>query len=436
MQNSTNCKISYYICIMETVSNYSLNNFISEITGKKDFYEFINNNLHKDVSQLRLKYLRGRDDEFFRFAITQIECRRRFGNKINETLEAFPAFIFPDTLAGEQSTSDRLARFHADIANESESLVDLTSGLGIDVLHIAAKGAEVTACEMDSLRAQALQFNVSGMGLSSSVSVRNCDSVEALRCGLLSGRTAFIDPARRSDNGGRVFAISDCQPDITLIEPLMARHFHRLVAKLSPMLDVTAVCRSLHGVTDIYVIGTHTECRELVTLSNLSDTRFPDSDKISIHAVTLGNDDIYDFSFTQDEETDAETRYGMPVSGDTLVVPFPAVVKAGAFRLMASRNNLIKIAPNTQVYFCSLPVNSISGVCLDVIEVIPWHSKHIKGLKNRWPEAWVTCRNFGMTAAELQKRLGVRPRGDIRIFAVTDAADSRQLIVARPKTTG
>ena len=52
----------------------------------------------------------GRSDGIdYEAAITQIECRRKFAAKLQQTLAAFPRFYFPSVLAGEQATSDLLA---------------------------------------------------------------------------------------------------------------------------------------------------------------------------------------------------------------------------------------------------------------------------------------------------------------------------------------
>ena len=78
-----------------------------------EFFEWIAAHASDDVAKLRLKYGREYGD-----AIMQIECRRKFGKKLEQTLASFPDFYFPSVLAGEQSTSDLLASFHASLTPE------------------------------------------------------------------------------------------------------------------------------------------------------------------------------------------------------------------------------------------------------------------------------------------------------------------------------
>lgn len=416
--------------MIEEISAQEASNLI-EKTHSEDFLRFVRDNAKADVAALRLKYSAASNRELIYLAINQIECRKRFSSKLNQTLEACPDFLFPDVLAGEQSTSDLLADFHSAIVGDVSSVCDFTAGLGIDILHLAAKGIKCTACEMNPMRAETLRDNLASMHLENRVGVRCCDSVAALERGELSADTAFIDPARRAEDGSRIFAVRECKPDITAMEPALALHFSRLVAKLSPMLDVAAVTHSLQCVTNVYVIGTAVECKEIVTESYPGKTA---DAAPRIHSVTLQPEHNIHFDFTFEEEQNSSVAYGNPSVGDILVLPYPAVVKAGAYRLFAERYGLNKIAPNTHVYFWPENVvdDAIPGVKLRIEEIVPWQSKFIKRLHRRYPEAWVSVKNFGMTAAELQAKLAVKQRGDLRIIGVCDQRGERSLILTRP----
>lgn len=404
---------------------------ISIIASDSRFRSFIEVNADSDVASLRLKYLTGPDRTMYDFAITQIECRQRYSKKLADTLAHFDDFLFPDILAGEQSTSDAMASFHVGLVGNTPSLCDMTAGLGIDSLHIAATGTEVTACEINPLRAEVLSYNAIGLGVGQLIRIRNTDSVEALKKGELSADTLFIDPARRDSDGRRVFGISDCTPDLIAIEPYVARHFNRMVAKLSPMLDVSAVARSLSVVTDIYVIGTSTECRELVSIS-LPSVGQKDGNP-TIHAVTLSPQRTMSLNFNRAEEAEAQCIFATPTKGDILIIPYPAIIKAGAFRFTAEKYHLSKIAPNTHLYFTSEKsgLENVPGQKILIEDVVEWRSKNIKRLKNLIPQGWITVKNFGMTADELRARLCIRSGGTHRIVGFTDNAGKRLLAIGR-----
>ncbi len=419
-------------------ANDSCSNLPFGHISSNEFFDFVSQNAHEDVSRLRLKYHRPNYIAWYRDAIVQIECRQRFKAKLENILENYPQFLFPDILAGEQSTSELFAKYHTKVVGATESVCDMTAGLGIDALNIASRGIDVLAYEINKHRAETLKYNAQVMGVDNHFEVRCGDSVKALERGELSAETLFIDPARRDNVGARVFAISDCQPDLIAIEPLVTQHFKRMVAKLSPMLDVTAITHSLNGLSDLYILGTTTECRELITVSYPSISK-KDKDKTPrIHAVTLSADRVDKYSFRLEDEYNATVSYGVPSIGNILVLPYPSIVKAGAFRLFAQNNSLTKIAPNTHVYYTTKEtilstesLHNIQGQLLEIIDIIEGNSKNIKLLKKKYPEAWVTCKNFGMSSAELQKRLTIKAHGNYRIIAVSDASGYRHLIITQ-----
>ena len=67
-----------------------------------EFFDWIRDHASDDVAKLRLKY--GKE---YGGAITQIECRRKFGKKLEQTLTSFPDFYFPSVLAGEHSSTSQ-----------------------------------------------------------------------------------------------------------------------------------------------------------------------------------------------------------------------------------------------------------------------------------------------------------------------------------------
>lgn len=395
------------------------------------FWEFVNQNIDKSPAALRLKY-HGRDDADrvdYALAITQIECRRKFASKLRDTLAADPRFVFACELAGEQSTSDALAAFHASLVPGRSRVTDLTCGLGIDAIHMARGGSAVTAIDRQVSLVDALNFNAANLGLTNlTAECANC--VERVKEGRLGGDVAFIDPARRAADGSRVFAVTDCRPDVTELIPFLRDSFHRLIVKLSPMLDVTQTMRLLGGeLSHVYILGTRTECKELVCVMDFG-TDTP-ALLCPVDCVTLSDSGQSVFRFTRGEELEAPApAFATPRVGDYVYEPWPAVMKASPARVLLQRfPGLAKLSANTNVFFSSAPLDGFPGVARQVREVIPWQSKNIKRLKNSYPRIDVAVRNFGMSADDLQKKIGIRQGGEYRLLAVTDADGQRLLLV-------
>lgn len=391
------------------------------VTDSDKLFEWVEKHLKDDPAALRLRFHGKEEAEFdFEAAIRQVECRRRFGKKLADTLAANPHFFFPTLLSGEQSTSDALARWHASLVPEGSTLIDLTAGLGIDVMHCSERCSQVTAIERDPIVAEALAINAPG------VEVINTDCRDFLR--QYQGPAfdvAFIDPARRSADGGRVYGIKDCEPDVIAMLPDIKRIAGRLIIKLSPMLDVSAVLSAVPEAQSVTALGTATECKELVVEIDFGHT--PAGPLIK--AVTIGEPE---FAFSPSQKDAAVGRYAVPEADMWLYEPYPAVMKTGGFALLCDRYEVAAIAPNTHVFISDRAVKDFPGVQRRVIEVIPFGSKYIKRLASRYPRIDVAVRNFPFTADALTGKLKVRQGGALRLIGVTTSTSAPVMIVTQP----
>ena len=189
---------------------------MDSISPPASFFSFIDDNMKQDIAKLRLRH-HGKVAEFdVDFAITQIECRKKFRKKLPH-FTSFPKTLFPSVLSGEQASHEAVAKFHTSLFNGNEKVIDMTAGLGIDAMTIATKAKSVIACELDSLKAACLVHNKDAGNLSN-IEVKNVDSIEIMKSYLNCFDTVFIDPARRGAGNKRVYNFHDCQPDILSIQ--------------------------------------------------------------------------------------------------------------------------------------------------------------------------------------------------------------------------
>lgn len=399
-----------------------------------DFWEYVATNAKADPHKLRLAADGKKYDFDVSSAIIQIEARRKFGRKLSSTLTAFERFLFPSMLAGEQSTSDLLAEYHSGLCAAGMSCVDLTAGLGIDALHITRRASEVTAIERTDALCKALEYNAKGLRVDN-LEVICGDCREFVERAVESGRSfevAFIDPARRSADGGRVYGFEDCEPDICAMMPELAKLCKLLIIKASPMLDIAAAVQSLGRMPrSVIALGTPTECKELLFIVDFA----ADAPEEAIYeAVTLSTDNSggSSFAFAKSSELGCELAPTQPSvkPGDTICEPSPCIMKMAPFRLLARQWGLCGFGNGTHLFYRATPPDgSFPGRLYTVLEVLPYASKVIKRLARKYPVAQIATRNFGMSADELRGRLGIRQGDTNRIFGITDAADNRMLIV-------
>ena len=65
--------------------------------------------------------------------------------------------------------------------------------------------------------------------------------------------------SRRGEGNKRVFALQDCEPDLTKLVPVLFGHAPKVIAKLSPMADIHMTLDLLPDVTAIQVLSVKNE---------------------------------------------------------------------------------------------------------------------------------------------------------------------------------
>lgn len=488
----------------------------------ESFREFVLEHEGDDPSRLILN--RGRWPEVdVNAAVTAIECRRKIRTKLPDWY-AEPGIIFPDRICAEQSSSSETARYKADVAagiiretltEDSETIstkadvmrgriADLTGGLGVDSLAFSRVAKNVLYNEMNSERASAAKHNFSLLGadnidvISHCVQPRKASEINggpdtevqaSATCsvmpsgsstseGSVAGVSAtlhddfwntlttfrpdliYMDPARRSTTGNKVFLLEDCSPDVlTLLSDL----FHisgNLLLKLSPMADISMLITRLREhqgyVREIHVVAAAGECKELLLWVRPEPCSRP---RLFINE----NGHVIE---ADEKSCDATPKF-LPQDQLTtmthLFEPGKALAKAGLFHAIASlfKVNAYKAGRSTHLYFSPEDLNLDStpsgegckgngfregfdsidpnlgnfGKIFKILEVEPLNKQTIKDFGRKYPKAEVSARNIPMTSDELRKKLKVASGGDIHIFGIRvdfeNSTSSNYLIAAQ-----
>lgn len=402
-----------------------------------EFWKFTELNKAESPGRLRLRY-HGKDTpEWFDMAVKHIECMQKAGNKFGPLQPR----LMLNPVSVEQSTSAAVAELHARLIRETfgdslRSVADMTCGMGIDLGAIRhAFGCHAIGFEMNPVVAEATQWNLAD---DPQTEIRCADSVKWLE--EYDGPQldlVFIDPARRDADGGRVFAIRQCAPDVTALLPHLQRHCRYAAVKLSPMLDVTSTLRDLRHTARLYVIGNRRECVELFALLDFTAAPYPSADCVPVTIIPdAATYPAQAFTFTREEESTAHLPllFDSPRPGQWLFEPSPAAMKAAPFALLCHRFNMQALHPNTHIYIADTWHDESPGRWFRVEKTIPFTASSLKTAGKEIKQADVAVRNFPLTAEELTRRLRISSGGNHRLMAVTvkeAGGDSRQLILLR-----
>lgn len=380
--------------------------------------EFIRGHRNDDVRTLALQAGRYPTVDM-RKAVVQIEGWQHAREKL-PAWAAVEGIIYPPKISMEQCSSEKTAKYKASLIGRSKRFADLTGGFGIDFSYMARNFDEAYYIERSKELCDIANANFSLLGLGN-VNVMNGNS-EELFATLPHLDWIFVDPARRDGDGRKVVALSDCEPNILELDLLSKADM--AMVKCSPMLDITMACRQLGCVSDIYIVSVNNECKELLLVLNSSCFT-----TVTTHCVNFLKDGgTQMFSFTQDEEDFAETRYSSEI-GKYLYEPNASVQKAGCPKSL-SKYHVNKLHPNSNLYTSYEHAHHFPGRIFEVVEVLGFSKADIKRVQ-AMQKANITVRNFPESVQQLRKRLKLADGGDSYIFATTIADGSKVLIVCR-----
>lgn len=344
--------------------------------------------------------------------VDQIMARRKVKDKL-PSWWANKEVLFPSRVSAEQCSGELAAAYKQTLVSEGMRMCDLTGGLGVDSYFFSRKVEGLVYLERFASYCDAARHNFKVLG-ADNIEVVNGDSLSALE-GKGPFDLFYIDPARRGEGDKRVFALRDCEPDLTALLPGLFEHAPRVIAKISPMADIRQTLALLPWTKEVHVVSVRNECKELLFVMDKGQS--PSTVNPRIVCVNLGSGQVA-FTFTLAEEERSPSRVSGEV-GAYLYEPNTSILKAGAFKVLASRLRLRKLHVSSHLYASDMLVPDFPGRSFRVEEVIPFKDKACKSLSKRLPKANITTRNFPLSVAELRKRTRIADGGDCYLFATT-----------------
>ena len=379
--------------------------------------EFIRTHSRDDVRLLALQAPRYSDVDM-PAAIVQIAGRQAAANKI-PSWQSIEELWYPRHLSMEQCSSEITAQYKSTLA-DGETLADLTGGFGIDCAFMASRFRKVSYVERQEELCEIAKHNFPLLGLKH-ITVYNEDGVAHLQK-MEPVDCIFIDPARRNEHGGKTIAISDCEPDVEELEELLLSKGKQIIIKLSPMLDLTLALKNMKHVREVHVISVNNECKELLLIIGNEPSLL-----IPIHCINLTPKEKQTFTFTREGELTSECLYTKEL-GKYLYEPNASILKAGAFRNIASRYKVKKLHPNSHLYTSDLWIENFPGRSFLITGQCSFNKKEIKETIGELKKANITVRNFPATVAEIRKRTKLSDGGEVYLFATTLSNEQKVFI--------
>ncbi len=198
------------------------------------------------------------------------------------------------------------------------------------------------------------------------------------------------------------------------------------------MADLEETLRLLPETREIHILSVKNECKELLFLLENIPSEYS-SEKVKIYALNLPADNqipVFAFDLQEEKNTPLQTTDSI---GKYLYEPNAALLKSGAFKLIAVRYGLQKLHQHSHLYTSSGYLSDFPGRCFIVEETFGFSGKLLKQLNKQIPQANLTTRNFPLSVAELRKRSGIKEGGEIYLFATTLANNQKVIVKTRKK---
>ena len=391
-----------------------------------DLSTLVIKHLHDDVQQLALQRNRfpHLSDADFRFFLQQIEGRQRTRDKL-PTLAQKADWWYPIRLSCEQCSSEATACYKTHIVQSFysqpstfDTLIDLTGGYGIDTFFMAQHAEQVHYVERNAELCAIAEHNFSLYR--PHIQIQNTTAEAFLASlphhplaqrpigGTPSNSTAshtliYLDPARRSQSGGKVFRIEDCEPNVIDLLPALRRHASHIMIKFSPMLDITAALRALGKDWDTHIVAVHNEVKEVLLTTGTN----------TIHAVNICATHTDRFVFSHEDEKNAPMQIASHIK-QYIYEPNAAIIKAGAFRLVGERYGLQKLDTNTHLYTSSTLLPDFPG---RVWKVIDAELKDPKKQLDAQAKYSIISRNHPLMPEQIRKKYKLHDGDDYYLLA-------------------
>ncbi|MDY0388875.1 MAG: hypothetical protein RBT65_17515 [Methanolobus sp.] len=402
----------------------------------KELAQFIE--IHKETNPLEIILSRAKYPNIdVNLAATIISARKKLISKMPEWASR-KDLMFPSTVPAEQCSSSLTAKYKQKYSTDG-IVLDITGGLGIDSFYFSKNNEKVYYFERNKTLYEAVKYNFKCLDINN-VSFSNIElTAQNIENTLLelsinnhdkNKIVIYLDPSRRKKDGSRAVAMAEYEPNITSIKNALFKFSDRIIIKLSPMEDIKAAASECGNVSLAQIISVDNECKEL--LLHLDKNHIANNATMTINAVSLKKNEANSlFTFTYDQEKDASCYYCENELDKYIYEPDVSVLKAGAFKLVAQRFNLKKIANNTHLYSASFANSSFPGKVFEIKEVAEYSKNAIRNLSKSYPKANIVTRNFPLGANALRKVLKIGDGGTVTIFGCTLNSGVKKLVISQ-----
>jgi hypothetical protein len=335
----------------------------------------------------------------------------------------------------EQASSAQLAEFKARRFSGNR-LLDLTGGLGADDAAFSKSFKKVLSIDNDSKLNEIARYNFNRLGVTNIVRIDE-DAYEFIDKSLKVPKPGsrdqehfydliYFDSDRRAMAGKKKsVTLHDSEPSVLKMKNDLFKICDCVLLKLSPLIDLTYLAKTLPETERIYVVSLDNEVKEILAVLNKS---FSGIAGVTAVDISLGGIET-EFSGKLNEQIEA----GYSNSGKYFYEPAGVLIKSGLAAKYAAQSNVRLIAKNSLYMLGDYIIEDFFGRKFEVILKISFGKSNIRKylLGNKITQANISKRNFPLSAVEIRKMFKLKDGGEDYLFFTQDSGDGKLMYHTR-----
>lgn len=372
--------------------------------------EFFKKHRTDDPKSFALKFS-GKSGLPIRAITEQIQCYQKAKKKL-PTLSKH-ALLY-DSVAIEQCSSDATASYKSSLL-KGDLLVDLTGGLGIDVVYFSQNFERIIHCERNDVLSQIAEYNFKQLGIKR-IQAHTGDSVSLLEEAEDNSISwIYVDPARR-DSNKRFVSLEECAPNVVEIQDLLLQKSKNVCIKISPGADFTSVKNSIKCIKEFIVVSVNNECKEILLILERDY-----SDQIEVKSVMI-NTRTEKIETIQKHEKSYYQKAQSTKMHTYFYEPDLAIIKARLSAKLAHTLGISFINLNVDYMTSEKFIEHFPGRHFKILEVIPYGRKTLKTFLtiNNITKANVARRDFPDSPEYIKKVFKLKDGGEDYLFFTTN----------------
>ncbi len=362
--------------------------------------EFIVNNLNSNIVDLILKGSPFEDIDI-RDLAEQIESKKKAEKKLPTWFHTKKIY-YPSKVSIEQTSSEVTAAYKSKLVS-GETLADLTGGFGVDSYYFSKQIKNVFHFEIDEKLSKIVAHNFNELNVNIYCFAES--GIEGIKD--KSFDVLYIDPSRRHEAKGKVFYLSNCEPNVITHQDYLLDRTTTVMIKTSPMLDLSIGLRELKHVAAIHIVAVNNDVKELLWILNRNHIG-----NYVIKTINIKENTTEEFSF--DPKIKADATFSDPKS--YLYEPNAAIMKSGGFEAIPSYFKIDKLDKNTHLYTSDTLID-FPGRRFFIEKTVSYTKKDIKLFISN--TANITTRNFPESVEQIRKKWKIAEGGNNYLFFTT-----------------